>query len=92
MPGISIESGLRRAGPDIAWQVVRDAAGGGGARAPAGLWSGLNGIGATLIQAIFNRDYPMVQASALFLAAVFVVVNTSVDLLYGFLDPRIKYA
>jgi peptide/nickel transport system permease protein len=53
---------------------------------------GLNGIGATLIQAIFNRDYPMVQASALFLAAVFVVVNTSVDLLYGYLDPRIKYA
>jgi peptide/nickel transport system permease protein len=53
---------------------------------------GLNGIGATLIQAIFNRDYPMVQASALFLAAVFVVVNTSVDLLYAYLDPRIKYA
>jgi peptide/nickel transport system permease protein len=53
---------------------------------------GLNGIGATLIQAIFNRDYPMVQASALFLAAVFVVVNTSVDLLYGYLDQRIKYA
>ena len=53
---------------------------------------GLNGIGATLIQAIFNRDYPMIQASALFLAAVFVVVNTSVDVLYGYLDPRIKYA
>jgi ABC-type dipeptide/oligopeptide/nickel transport system permease component len=34
----------------------------------------------------------MVQASALFLAAVFVVVNTSVDVLYGYLDPRIKYA
>jgi peptide/nickel transport system permease protein len=53
---------------------------------------GLNGIGATLIQAIFNRDYPMVQASALFLAAVFVVINTCVDLLYGYLDPRIKHA
>ncbi len=53
---------------------------------------GLNGIGATLIQAIFNRDYPMVQAAALFLAAVFVVVNTSVDVLYAYLDPRIKYA
>jgi peptide/nickel transport system permease protein len=53
---------------------------------------GLNGIGATLIQAIFNRDYPMVQAAALFLATVFVVVNTSVDLLYAYLDPRIKYA
>ena len=53
---------------------------------------GLNGIGATLIQAIFNRDYPMVQAAALFLATVFVVINTSVDLLYGYLDPRIKHA
>jgi peptide/nickel transport system permease protein len=53
---------------------------------------GLNGIGNTLIQAIFNRDYPMVQASALFLATVFVVINTSVDLLYGYLDPRIKDA
>ena len=45
-----------------------------------------------LIQAIFNRDYPMVQASALFLATVFVVINTGVDLLYGYLDPRIKHA
>jgi peptide/nickel transport system permease protein len=50
----------------------------------------LNGIGNTLVQAIFNRDYPMVQAAALFLATVFVLVNTSVDLLYGYLDPRIK--
>lgn len=50
----------------------------------------LNGIGNTLVQAIFNRDYPMVQAAALFLASVFVLVNTGVDLLYGYLDPRIK--
>jgi peptide/nickel transport system permease protein len=50
----------------------------------------LNGVGNTLVQAIFNRDYPMVQAAALFLAAVFVLVNTGVDLLYGYLDPRIK--
>jgi len=34
----------------------------------------------------------MVQAAALFLATVFVLVNTSVDLLYGYLDPRIKHA
>jgi peptide/nickel transport system permease protein len=53
---------------------------------------GLNGIGYTLLQAIFNRDYPLVQAAALFLAAVFVIVNTSVDMLYGLLDPRIKQA
>ena len=51
---------------------------------------GLNGIGNTLIQAIFNRDYPLVQASTLFIAVVFVLVNTTVDLLYGYLDPRIK--
>ena len=50
----------------------------------------LNGIGNTLVQAIFNRDYPMVQAAALFLATVFVLVNTGVDMLYGVLDPRIK--
>ncbi len=50
----------------------------------------LNGIGNTLVQAIFNRDYPMVQAAALFLATVFVLLNTGVDLLYGYLDPRIK--
>ncbi|MDP9223946.1 MAG: ABC transporter permease [Actinomycetota bacterium] len=51
---------------------------------------GLNGIGNTLIQAIFNRDYPVVQAAALFLATVFVLINLTVDLLYGYLDPRIK--
>ena len=36
---------------------------------------GLNGIGNTLVQAIFNRDYPLIQAAALFLATIFVVVN-----------------
>lgn len=51
---------------------------------------GLNGLGNTLVQAIFNRDYPLVQASTLFIATVFVVVNAGVDLLYGYLDPRIK--
>ncbi len=52
----------------------------------------LNGIGNTLIQAIFQRDYPLIQASALFLAAVFVLANLAVDILYGVLDPRIKQA
>ena len=51
---------------------------------------GLNGVGNTLVQAIFNRDYPLVQAATLFLATVFVLVNLSVDVLYGYLDPRIK--
>jgi peptide/nickel transport system permease protein len=52
---------------------------------------GLNGVGNTLVQAIFNRDYPVVQATTLFVAAVFVIANLSVDLLYGYLDPRLKH-
>jgi peptide/nickel transport system permease protein len=51
---------------------------------------GLNGVGNTLLQAIFNRDYPLVQAAALYLATAFVLINLFVDLLYAYLDPRIK--
>jgi peptide/nickel transport system permease protein len=51
---------------------------------------GLNGVGNTLLQAIFNRDYPLVQAAALYLATAFVVINLIVDLLYAYVDPRIK--
>ena len=51
---------------------------------------GLNGVGNTLLQAIFNRDYPLVQAAVLYLAVVFVLINLIVDLLYAYLDPRIK--
>lgn len=51
---------------------------------------GLNGMGNTLLQGIFNRDYTLVQAATLYLAVVFVLINLAVDVLYGFLDPRIK--
>ena len=51
---------------------------------------GLNGVGNTLLQAIFNRDYPLVQAATLYLAVVFVLINLFVDVLYAWLDPRIK--
>lgn len=51
---------------------------------------GLNGIGYTLLQAIFNRDYPLVQAATLYLAVVFVLINLIVDIMYVYLDPRIK--
>jgi peptide/nickel transport system permease protein len=53
---------------------------------------GLNGVGNTLVQAIFNRDYPVVQATTLMVAGVFVFANLGVDLLYGYLDPRLKHA
>ncbi len=51
---------------------------------------GLPGIGNTLINAIFNRDYPVVQGATMLLAFIFVFANLLVDLLYGVLDPRIS--
>lgn len=51
---------------------------------------GLPGVGYVLLQAIFNRDYPLVQGATLLLAATFVFANLLVDLVYGWLDPRIS--
>lgn len=48
------------------------------------------GIGSFLINAVNNRDYPAVQSTVLVLACSFVFVNTLVDILYGFIDPRVK--
>jgi peptide/nickel transport system permease protein len=53
---------------------------------------GLPGIGWYLLQGIFNRDYPIVQVTTLFLASIFVFINLFVDMAYAFLDPRIRYA
>jgi peptide/nickel transport system permease protein len=49
------------------------------------------GLGRLAVTAIFQRDYPVVQAAVLVTALVFVVSNLLVDLLYGWLDPRIRY-
>jgi peptide/nickel transport system permease protein len=51
---------------------------------------GLPGVGFLLIDAINNRDYPMVQAGALVLAMVFVLVNLLTDITYTLIDPRIR--
>lgn len=51
---------------------------------------GLPGIGYSLVQSIYQRDYPVIQVAAVYLAAVFVLVNLGVDLLYGVIDPRIQ--
>jgi ABC-type dipeptide/oligopeptide/nickel transport system permease component len=48
------------------------------------------GIGNESIRSILNRDYPVIQGMALLLAAIFVVVNLVVDILYGLLDPRAR--
>ena len=49
------------------------------------------GVGRLVVQAIFNRDYPLVQATVLVLAVIFVAVNFIVDMLYMYLDPQISY-
>jgi len=49
------------------------------------------GVGRLLVDAIKYRDFPVVQATILWLAVIFSAVNLGVDVLYGFLDPRIKY-
>jgi peptide/nickel transport system permease protein len=50
------------------------------------------GIGLLAIKSIGSRDYPIVQSSVLLVAMAFVLVNFLVDLAYGWLDPRIRYA
>lgn len=50
------------------------------------------GIGRLAIQSIYNRDYSVVQATVFLTAFWFVVINFAVDMVYGFLDPRIRYS
>ncbi len=50
------------------------------------------GLGTTLVDAIFERNYPVVQGTVLVIAAIYVVVNILVDLAYGLADPRIRRA
>lgn len=49
------------------------------------------GLGRLLIQSITTRDYPQVQASIMVIALTYIMVNLMADLLYGIVDPRIKY-
>jgi peptide/nickel transport system permease protein len=50
------------------------------------------GMGSWLRDAIFTRDYPVLQGGILFLALVFVIVNLIVDISYAFINPRIRYS
>ncbi len=50
------------------------------------------GVGQLLIDAVFQRDFPTIQAIIVIVAVSIVVINLLVDLLYGWLDPRIRYA
>jgi peptide/nickel transport system permease protein len=50
------------------------------------------GIGSLLVESIQKRDYPVVQACVLLISFTYVLVNTLTDLVYGWLDPRIRLA
>ncbi|MEA2053418.1 MAG: nickel ABC transporter permease [Euryarchaeota archaeon] len=49
------------------------------------------GIGLLMVESIYLRDYPMIQGCILFVAIIFIFVNLIVDILYTYLDPRIRY-
>lgn len=49
------------------------------------------GIGRLFVQGVFNRDYGLIMGSILFYAFAIAIVNLAVDLLYGVIDPRIRY-
>jgi len=52
---------------------------------------GLPGLGWTLLNGVYQRDYPVVQGSVMLFAATFVLNNLLVDMIYTALDPRIRY-
>ena len=49
------------------------------------------GVGRLAVDAIFSRDYPLVQAIVAMLATLFVLINLAMDLVYTYLDPRIVF-
>jgi peptide/nickel transport system permease protein len=51
----------------------------------------LPGVGRLVLWSIYQRDYPVTQSTILFVAALFMALNLAVDLLYGYLEPRIRY-
>ena len=48
------------------------------------------GFGRLIIEAISRRDYPVIQGVALFSAVVYIVINLGVDVLYTYLNPRVR--
>jgi peptide/nickel transport system permease protein len=49
-----------------------------------------NGVGLLLVDSIFARDFPVIQAAVFIIATTFVLINLVVDILYTWLDPRVR--
>ena len=52
---------------------------------------GIPGVGRLIVQSVMRRDYLVIQGAVLVIAAVYVLINLLVDLLYVLVDPRVKY-
>jgi peptide/nickel transport system permease protein len=50
----------------------------------------LPGVGRMTLDAVLERNYPVVQSAVLVIGALFMVVNLATDLLYGLIDPRVR--
>jgi peptide/nickel transport system permease protein len=48
------------------------------------------GVGRLIVDAVGERDYPVVQAGIITMAAIFIIVNALADLLYTYVDPRVR--
>jgi peptide/nickel transport system permease protein len=49
------------------------------------------GMGRLVVQSISRRDYPLIQGAIMLIAGIYVLVNLLVDVLYVYIDPRIRY-
>lgn len=49
------------------------------------------GLGSLIVESVYSRDYPLVQAGVLFISVFLIALNLIVDMLYGLIDPRIRY-
>jgi peptide/nickel transport system permease protein len=49
------------------------------------------GLGSLVLEGVYQRDYALVQASVMVICVIFIIINLAVDLLYGVIDPQIRY-
>ena len=52
---------------------------------------GLPGVGNLVVSAVLRRDYPVIQGALLIIAALYVLINFLIDMLYLLIDPRVRY-
>jgi peptide/nickel transport system permease protein len=51
----------------------------------------LPGLGNLVVRAVLRRDYPVIQGALLVIAGIYVIINFTIDVLYVFVDPRVRH-